>query len=392
MLPHGAFKALLLLVCGASAATVLPPTNVTVSCQTPKVTVSWLHGGQQPHTFRVRVQSSAGDYVEDITAAHQYDLSRFVWASETRYMDLHFVNMTAIQGDEQSAWVESDTFSFNQCKTAALKFKLDFPPVELNEAVVHFRNPFKFYRELKQATKQATFRFTVSVGAVGCSAFNGFCSVNQENCELNVSFPDGAERCFNLSGGLYDSNGVGEMMFRDTGRICPTKDTEDHVVVLIVLLSIIVIIIIGAVISVCWTKAWTLENQIKPVISVRRPTEKTNKAVDGHVAEVTKKLYFDVVETDISPVAVIKPCKRPSISSEDSAESSSPDLETVGLIREEYGTDADSVDDSEKTEYIVMDSEEEEEEEEEEESPYDCPQNLQVDMGDGDMVTGYTKR
>lgn len=60
---------------------------------------------------------------------------------------------------------------------------------------------------------------------------------------------------------------------------------------------------------------------------------------------------------------------------------------------EGYGRGDDSENSSVKSETDSTGLEEEEDEEElEEVSPYDCPHTLQVDMGDGDMVTAYSKR
>lgn len=121
--------------------------------------------------------------------------------------------------------------------------------------------------------------------------------------------------------------------------------------------------------------------------------------------------YYTVPNTVISPVTVTKPCKSPSVSSEEGSlcdscvrsdsqnndrlyygrglsESSNQRLEAVGLISEGHGTDDDSADDSEKTVSVWIDMEEEEQLEEWV-SPYDSPQML--DMGNGDMVKGYSQ-
>lgn len=99
--------------------------------------------------------------------------------------------------------------------------------------------------------------------------------------------------------------------------------------------------------------------------------------------------------TPFSSVTVHQPCKNPSVSSEeDDLQDGGAGYDfrppacsyaegAVGLLSD------DSADDSEKTECVSVHSEEEEEEEE---RPYDRPHVLQVDMGDGDMVTGYCQR
>lgn len=107
--------------------------------------------------------------------------------------------------------------------------------------------------------------------------------------------------------------------------------------------------------------------------------------------------YDPVAETDHLVIEVV-PHETPSVSCEKDeypnkdlwgrsaggrlSESSSDELGAAGWIR-----DDDSADNSVKTECVSIDSEEEEEEEER--SPYDCPHTLQVDLGDGEMATGY---
>lgn len=66
---------------------------------------------------------------------------------------------------------------------------------------------------------------------------------------------------------------------------------------------------------------------------------------------------------------------------------SNEDVEAVGFICGGMGTDEDSAEDSLKTECVSVSSQDEERESV---SPYDSPHFLVLDMGDGDMVTGYS--
>ena len=102
--------------------------------------------------------------------------------------------------------------------------------------------------------------------------------------------------------------------------------------------------------------------------------------------------------TDYSPLTVVpvQPCKNLSVSSEDGdslTEESCCCSSSGGDLAEGYRGDEDFAEDSVKTETLPIDLEGAEEKER---SPYDCPHNLphnlQVDMGDGDMVTGYSER
>ncbi|XP_070776002.1 interferon gamma receptor 1 [Enoplosus armatus] len=395
MPPDGAFTVLLLMVTGASAVVVLPPSNVTVSCQNVRVTVSWEYSKRQPQTsFRVQMRGSAGDYDLKETSDHQYDLSHLVWAPGVRYLDFLYATVTAIQGGDQSEPVESKTFSFNALKTVDIKCSLNFPSVDLNVAdsgaTVSFRNPLHDYSELKRAIvwDEAFIEYNVTSGG---AVFKEDCTVKQENCKL--SFSGGVEKCASLGGSLFSVNKVEYVLFNKMDSICPSSSTEVHMMTLVLLLSVIVFLITVATIIIYKTRAWTLKtpSPLKPEV---KPLYREQDS-----------RYYSVRKTDISTVVIDnKPCKKPSVSSEEeNLEDCSrgdverrlhgnQELEAERLI-EERRRDDDSADDSVKTECISIYLEVEEEEEEEVEvSAYDCPHTLQVDMGDGDMATGYSKR
>lgn len=59
-------------------------------------------------------------HFESETSDHQYDLSHFIWTSEKHYMDNYYVSVTAVLGGSQSDPVQSETFTFNNVKTADL--------------------------------------------------------------------------------------------------------------------------------------------------------------------------------------------------------------------------------------------------------------------------------
>lgn len=49
------------------------------------------------------------------------------------------------------------------------------------------------------------------------------CTAKEEICKLDVSFPDGVEKCVTLDGTLSDSKNVGEIEFGKVERICVDK-------------------------------------------------------------------------------------------------------------------------------------------------------------------------
>ncbi|XP_042340339.1 interferon gamma receptor 1 [Plectropomus leopardus] len=371
---------------------VPPPKNVTLSCSNLKVTASWDPSKQHPQTrFKVHIQGSAGDS-ENETTDHHYDLSPFVWASEDRYLGFHYVTVTAIVGDNQSEPVKSQTFTFNTLKLAHIMCELDFPPVDLDEndsgATVSFVNPFHFYRELKLADKPdtAAFKFNVSSDGVSLSRPAETCTLEQEQCKRDISFPEKVDKCVILKGWLNAGNNVGEVMFRKTHRVCPSVSTELHAIALTVMLFILAIVIALIVIAVCKLKVWTIKMPNLP--DILNSDLQNCKEYDPKYAPVPQESF--------SPLTVSEPCKNPSISSEEENDLP-PDLDSSAgsgiqrLYMEAYGRGYDSTDNSEKTEIVSIDLEEEEGEGEEEASAYDRPHTLQVDMGDGEMITCYSK-
>ncbi|XP_060905133.1 interferon gamma receptor 1 [Labrus mixtus] len=396
MLPGGAFRALLLLlVSGVSAGIVLPPTNLTVSCNNVNIMASWQSSRQQPNTrFRVHFKGAAGEEKKE-TTDHNFDLSQFVWRSEERYMEVHSVSVIAILGGNQSEPVQSETFTFNEFKTSDMKCKLDFPPMDLkvddSNGTVTFRNPVHFYRELRQAVGKFEFDVTTTDGKM----ITGTCLADQENCQREITDVD---KCVTLRGRLYDGNGICYVVFNEAGPICldttsekkkPTDQGRDiHVILLIVLLLVIFTVVSVIVVSICLTKSWTfkkdepsLPNVLKPYTDIRKQYFTGNDYIQKY-----------------SAVRLIKnkPSKSPSISSgdDDNLQGSNDGSD----VHYQYGcyrdgrclenrnqqpelecsrSGDDSADDSVKTE---------------ERSPYDSPQILLLDMGNRATDKGSEKK
>ncbi|KAL7404384.1 hypothetical protein ABVT39_013920 [Epinephelus coioides] len=397
----GAFMVLLFLISRVSAGDVLLPTNVTLSCTNLNVTVSWKYQERKPQTsFRVHITGSAGDY-ETETTDHQYDLSHFVWQSEEHYLAFHYVTVTAIEGGNQSQSVQSETFTFNKLKYADKTCALDFPPVDLNEndsgATVSFVNPLYFYRELKEVGKWNAVTFIYSVFSDGALMSGPTeCTAAQEHCKHDVSFPEGVEKCVNLSGWLSARGNLAEVEFRESSRICLSESAELHAVVLTVILFVLAIVISVIIIIIYRANAWTMKipSLPRPLISELQNLRE-------------RDMYAHMSHEHFSQVIVSQPCKNPSVSSEeenhlmenlDSSAGSGfqHDEFYMGGRSEGYRRGDDSENSSVKSETDSTGLEEEDEEELEEVSvevsPYDCPHTLQVDMGDGDMVTAYNKR
>ncbi|XP_035516426.1 interferon gamma receptor 1 [Morone saxatilis] len=363
MSPDGAFAALLLLlVSGVSAVIVLPPTNVSVSCQNLRVTASWEYSEQQPKTvFSIDVSGSFGK--EFNTTNHQYDLSDFIWESDDHYMGKYCVTVTAIQGGTRSQPVKSKVFAFNDLKTAT-KCELDFPPVALikkdSGAMISFKNPFNFYRELKLAKKKDSAFIYFTVVVPPDDEYDSKCYLDQEDC---VFFLKGVEKCVVLKGRLYESPAGGQVKFREKDHICMTESTDFHMVTLVILLSVVAVVLVVVMTIICKVKAWTMDK----------------------LPDLPKPLWTVIREQGVYPT------------------DGSTDFHQVSCADDSVRTECLSMDEEEEEEQKEEEQKEEEqkeeeqkEEQEEEDIPldrnYDRHHFVQMDMGDGDMVDAYSAR
>lgn len=444
MLMDGAFTALLLVICGVSSQAVPPPTDVKVSCQNNQTTVNWDYSKQQPETlFRVNVFGSERvRSFEANTTDHQYDLSHFVWESKEHYLAFLCVSVTAIQGGKQSEAVRSKSFSFNRFISVDIKCLLDFPPVEVDGtergATVEFKNPFSFY-ELKRTVQQekAFLQYTVSSSV---KSLEEKCSKKDLFCKLDVTFPDDEEECVTLKGVLiFYESGTSQVDLKETEKFCSKKPANELEIALAITLGFIFLMVLTvAVVLICKVEAWTVKTpipQIAGYVSGKRQRQSyfipnpenssviivppykstlTNldkfsefEAKDGsgddswsressqegeclkeeNINYETRELMSDANGTDYY---ADNSSRGESCASESNLEGESykkreTEYETGGLLSDANGTDEDSTDDSMKTESFSISSTEEEER-----SHYDCPHVVQRDMGNGELVIGYT--
>ncbi|XP_042255827.1 interferon gamma receptor 1 [Thunnus maccoyii] len=417
MLLDGGFAALLLLITAVSAEKVPPPTNVTVRCQNLQITVHWEYSKQEPQTrFGVKILGTPeeGRKHENETTDHQYDLSNYIWESEKHYMGYNYVNVTAIQGGNQSVPVSSKSFTYKYEKTAHIKCELDFPPFNLtvkdSKATVRFENPLHYYKKLKRAIKQdafqppPVFRFQVSIN--GTDFNNGYCRIEDHICTQAFSSIEGVN-CVKLRGQLFDGSGTGHVPFRETEQICASElsdkaELDVYVMTLFILLAIFVLISIVIISIICKEKACTINDSLpKPLewppesrpIGVSVASERDPSVVELIIhrpkrsPSLTSEEEIDLygsLQDDNSAASDLQPLAGCLYMERGLSESSNEDLGAARLRSEGHRTDDDSLDDSVKTECVSLDSEEEER------SPYDCP-HTHMDMGDGDFVLGYNK-
>lgn len=286
-------------------------------------------------------------------------------------MAFHYVSVTAILGGNQSKPVVSKTFSFKKYKTAEITCELDFPPLDLSlkdsEATVSLINPLHYYTELKQAKRPDTATFNFKVSATG----NNFekekeCGVEEEHCRLDFLFPEGVEKCFNLTGWLSAGNDGYIVSFIDMNDICP-RNLDDVWILIGVLLVIFVFIIIVVIIFIFMTNPWIMKGQDLILHLSLDPSNPRDQ-------------YFAVPVPDISPVYIL-PHKNEPNNKEDEDEDDDDDDDDP----QDSWTDRDYPN-FEKTERTSIHSEDEQRER----SNYRS-RSLQMDMGHGDMATGYSE-
>ncbi|XP_041839190.1 interferon gamma receptor 1-like isoform X2 [Melanotaenia boesemani] len=357
------------LVSVVSAVIVVPPpTNVTVICQNLKTIASWNYNKQQLETsFTVNIKGCKRDFMDE-TTDHLYDLGPFL---KECYMDYLYVTVTAIQGENRSEAVRSNSFSFNYLKMVDTTCELEFPPVTVavnvdeKRALVKFQNPFYFYKELEHINIQddvLQLRFTVI--SFRDVQFDAFCTVKQTICKLDIeAFPEGVEKCVKLKGVLFVGKGVKQVQFRETDQICSHESSEKNTFLLaVILLGAFALLVIAAVIVIFEVKAWTMRTPVLPNILDPRHWEQDNK-------DPVSDAYQSLTAMTSKPDPDLNPPAQPTLISDDQQP------ETL-----------DSTSETESSAECVFTDEDEDEESV---SPYESRQFTTIDMGD-DMVTGYS--
>lgn len=388
---------LLLLISGVSAVSVSPPTNVRVSCQNVKVSVRWDYGTKEPQTiFRGKLHPNCTFETTD----HEYDLSNCIWKSgEQRYLSFMYVSIAAVQGSNHSVAVASNTFSFSNLRTVDTKCSLEFPPVEIKAkeqmATVSFQNPLKFYKEIAQKDMHGyEINFTVEDEK---GAFKSSCTT-EEICQYNVSCKKGVKKCVNVSGILFVrwSSSL-QVKFKETEAetctICASETPSQHagfneVILAAVLSSLLLFVLIVVTACICKLKAWTFKPSDTLPSSLKDSAGNQNKHPPNptrpHISRISVE-SLDSCQNDPEETVLLKDTGQSADNSSagsdynpgNSCYAERPHLDSSDSDRS--GTDDDSGDDSVKTECVSI----------EERSAYDCP-HVMMDMGGGDMVTGYT--
>ncbi|XP_026027852.1 interferon gamma receptor 1 isoform X3 [Astatotilapia calliptera] len=377
---------LFLLISGVSAVIVLPPTNVRVSCQNVKVSVRWDYR-TQPQIFRGTLHPWNCTFE---TTDHEYDLSNCIWKSgDERYLKFMYVSVAAVQGGIKSEAEKSNTFSFNSFVTVDTKCSLEFPPVEIKlkekMSTVSFQNPLKFYKEMDTREYQIDFTVKNEQGE-----FTTSCT-DEKICQCdNVSFKEGVKKCVNVSGTLFVGVGAQQVEFKETETctISPPQPGSNEVILAAVLSALLLFVLIVVTACICKLKAWTfnpsdtLPSSLKDSAGnqSKHPTNPTRPHISRISVESLGSSQDDPEETVLlkdTGQSADNSSAGSDYNPSNSCYAERPHLDSSDSDRS--GTDDDSGDDSVKTECVSI----------EERSAYDCP-HVMMDMGGGDMVTGYT--
>ncbi|XP_026027851.1 interferon gamma receptor 1 isoform X2 [Astatotilapia calliptera] len=364
---------------------VLPPTNVRVSCQNVKVSVRWDYR-TQPQIFRGTLHPWNCTFE---TTDHEYDLSNCIWKSgDERYLKFMYVSVAAVQGGIKSEAEKSNTFSFNSFVTVDTKCSLEFPPVEIKlkekMSTVSFQNPLKFYKEMDTREYQIDFTVKNEQGE-----FTTSCT-DEKICQCdNVSFKEGVKKCVNVSGTLFVGVGAQQVEFKETETCTISPPQRSNEVILAAVLSALLLFVLIVVTAcICKLKAWTfnpsdtLPSSLKDSAGnqSKHPTNPTRPHISRISVESLGSSQDDPEETVLlkdTGQSADNSSAGSDYNPSNSCYAERPHLDSSDSDRS--GTDDDSGDDSVKTECVSI----------EERSAYDCP-HVMMDMGGGDMVTGYT--
>ncbi|XP_061536716.1 interferon gamma receptor 1 isoform X2 [Phycodurus eques] len=263
MLGIAAFMVLLMLLELASSAqpAVPPPTNLTVSCHNTAASAHWRFDEVNEVHFLVNVGSSGQRHLRDVTAHPSYrNLSPLVWESLESVMDVHYVSVAAVARDGRLSDIASTTFTYNIFKMANVMCKLDFPPADVTadegSVTVRFRNPLRYYPQLRRATTWEEVFVDITATSDG-GVVSGSCRPDENVCKMDVLFRAGFAECVTLTGSLRDYVGR-TVVFRESPRIC-VETSSANVLMLGLLLGVTAVLLVCVGIVIWKVRAWSVK-------------------------------------------------------------------------------------------------------------------------------------
>ncbi|NP_001347790.1 interferon gamma receptor 1 precursor [Pygocentrus nattereri] len=203
------FTAVLLSGLTAGSSFELPsPSNVTITCDSYGVMVSWTSSGLSENaSFNLQLKSNnPSPHIFINTSSHQYNISELL--QDTGY-NHYLVEVKARDGEYESPPADSKKFSFSYLQNADIQCNLAFPPVDLipgeRRLFFRFSNPLQLYR------RTPALRSLTAAESLCYDVFDNRARTNRteyitfectsKTCEGNVSFPvEQEEYCVKLSG------------------------------------------------------------------------------------------------------------------------------------------------------------------------------------------------
>uniref|UniRef100_A0AAR2LWM3 Fibronectin type-III domain-containing protein n=1 Tax=Pygocentrus nattereri TaxID=42514 RepID=A0AAR2LWM3_PYGNA len=175
--------------CSSGSSFELPsPSNVTITCDSYGVMVSWTSSGLSENaSFNLQLKSNN---------PHQYNISELL--QDTGY-NHYLVEVKARDGEYESPPADSKKFSFSYLQNADIQCNLAFPPVDLipgeRRLFFRFSNPLQLYR------RTPALRSLTAAESLCYDVFDNRFECTSKTCEGNVSFPvEQEEYCVKLSG------------------------------------------------------------------------------------------------------------------------------------------------------------------------------------------------
>ncbi|KAL7852374.1 hypothetical protein SRHO_G00181590 [Serrasalmus rhombeus] len=303
------FTAVLLSGLTAGSSFELPsPSNVTITCDSYGVMVSWTSSGLSENaSFTLQLKSNnPSPHIFINTSSHQYNISELL--QDTGY-NHYLVEVKARDGEYESPPADSKKFSFSYLQNADIQCNLAFPPVDLipgeRKLFFRFSNPLQLYRHtpaLRNLTAAESLRYFDFNNKFECTS-------ESKTCEGNVSFEEEQEEyCVKLSGFIRQT------ILEETKDLCYYGSLAPRVPITVYLIPLFIFLACCAL-SLAYFLAKKINKKIKEKYLSKFPE---NLIKPG--PRIDPKTMFLIVEDDHFENQVIKviPTKIPDVSSRSS--------------------------------------------------------------------------
>ncbi|KAK3511039.1 hypothetical protein QTP70_029221, partial [Hemibagrus guttatus] len=188
------------------------PSDVSVKCDSYGVVVEWTAAGLSKEAeFELEIKPNFGKTITAHTKYHRFNISSLL---DDPGFNFYVVKVKARDGEQESEFADSPTFSFNGLMPVNVTCKyngsLEFPEVTVfpqdGQLFFQFENPLHLYRgtpALHNLLKSDTLEYIISSDKARAENTQLSCVHESEMCESNVSFPEKQEKyCVELVGSI----------------------------------------------------------------------------------------------------------------------------------------------------------------------------------------------